>query len=31
MKENIDLIVVGVAIAIIIFVSLFAYGVIKLG
>jgi hypothetical protein len=31
MKENIDLIVVGVAIAIIIFVSLFAYGIIKLG
>jgi hypothetical protein len=31
MKENIDLVVIGVAIAIIIFVSLFAYGVIKLG
>jgi hypothetical protein len=31
MKENIDLVVIGVAIAIIIFVTLFAYGVIKLG
>jgi hypothetical protein len=31
MKENIDLVVIGVAIVIIIFVTLFAYGVIKLG
>jgi uncharacterized membrane protein YdbT with pleckstrin-like domain len=31
MKENIDLVVIGVAIVIIIFVTLVAYGVIKLG
>jgi len=31
MKANIDLVVIGVAIVIIIFVTLFAYGVIKLG
>ena len=31
MKENIDLVVIGVAIGIIIFVTLVAYGVIKLG